>query len=53
MERGFGGGRDASTLEPVRRELREARTHAAALLGRLRAAKAAGTLREVSARDAG
>lgn len=53
MERGFGVGRDASTLEPVRRELREARTHAAALLGRLRAAKTAGTLREVWARDAG
>jgi hypothetical protein len=29
MERGFGGGRDASTLEPVRRELREARTREA------------------------
>lgn len=52
MERGFGVGRDASTLEPVRRELLEARKHAAALLGRLRAAKAAGTLREVLARDA-
>lgn len=52
MERGLGVGREASTLEPVRRELREARAHAAALLGRLRAARSAGTLREVLARDA-